>query len=266
MLNITTRLRLTWTNGVRYLPLLQNLISRELKKRYRQSVLGYLWCVLNPLLVMLIMTVVFSRMFARDIENFPVYLFAGRMMYSFITDCGGAIMHSIVNNGSLMRKTRIPYYVFPLSAFGCSVVNFLFQLVAFALVLLFTRTPVSIHVVAFPAVMLLMFLFSFGFGMLLAILNVFVRDTHYLYAVFLTAWLYLTPLFYPITALSERMQFLIRNFNPAYYFVEMSRNIFLDHVWPGPDMLLRGAIAAAVFLVIGLTAYAKTRKNIILYV
>ena len=263
---LITKLRLTWNNGIRYLPLLQNLISRELKKKYRQSFLGYVWCVLNPLLVMLIMTVVFSRMFARDIPNFPVYLFAGRMMYSFITDCGGAIMHSIVLNGSLMRKTRIPYYVFPLSAFGSCVVNFLFHLIAFALVLLFTRTPVSIHIVSFPLVVLLMCAFSFGFGMMLAILNIFIRDTHYLYAVFLTAWMYLTPLFYPLSALSEKIQFLIRNFNPAYYFVEMSRAIFLDHAWPAPDMLLRAAIAAVLFLAIGLTAYAKTRKNIILYV
>ena len=130
--------RLTWKNGIRYLPLLKNLVARELKKKYRQSALGYIWCVLNPLLVMIIMSLVFSRIFHNSIENFPVYLFAGRMMFSFITDCANLMLHSIVINGQLMRKTRIPYYVFPLSAMGCSAVNFLFQLIAFIIVLIFT--------------------------------------------------------------------------------------------------------------------------------
>ena len=129
-----TAVRLTVKNGIRYIPLLQNLIARELKKKYRRSVLGYVWCVLNPLLVMLIMTVVFSRMFRFDIPNFPVYLFAGRMMFSFVTDCSGGVMKSIVMNGPLMRKTRIPYYVFPLASTGSAVVNFGFHLIAFAIV------------------------------------------------------------------------------------------------------------------------------------
>lgn len=258
--------RLTWTNGMRYMPLLKNLISRELKKKYRQSVLGYVWCVLNPLLVMLIMNAVFSRVFKNSIENFPVYLFAGRMMYSFITDCSGVMLRSIVSNGQLMRKTRIPYYVFPLSAMGCSVVNFLFQLVAFFIVLAFTGTWPSIHTAAFPLVCLEMIGFSFGFGMLLAVADIYARDTNYLFAVLTTAWMYLTPLFYPISVLPELLQKLISWFNPAYYYVHMSRSIFLDHVWPVPAMLLRGGIAAVLFTGLGLLAYTKAKKQMILYV
>lgn len=257
---------LTWTNGMRYMPLLKNLISRELKKKYRQSVLGYIWCVLNPLLVMIIMSIVFSRVFKNSIENFPVYLFAGRMMFSFVTDCSGMMLHSIVMNGQLMRKTRIPYYVFPLSAMGCSVVNFLFQLVAFIIVLVFTGTWPSIHTVAFPLVCLEMFGFSFGFGMLLAVAEIYARDTNYLFAVLTTAWMYLTPLFYPITVLPELMQKLISWFNPAYYYVHMARSIFLDHAWPDPMMLLKGGIAAVLFTGLGLIVYTKAKKQMILYV
>ncbi len=117
--------------------------------------------------------------------------------------------NSILSNGALMRKTRIPYYIFPMSAFCTSVVNFLFSLVAFALVLLFTGTPVSVHVAAFPLVLLEMFAFSFGLGLFLAQANVFIRDVNYLYAVFITGWMYLTPLFYPLTSLPEIMQYLI---------------------------------------------------------
>ena len=262
--------RLTWTNGMRYMPLLKNLISRELKKKYRQSVLGYVWCVLNPLLVMVIMTVVFSRVFQNKIANFPVYLFAGRMMFSFITDSSESMLRSIVTNGQLMRKTRIPYYVFPLSSFGCSIVNFLFHLVAFILVLLYMGITKGlwpgIHMIAFPLVCLEMFGFTFGFGLLLAIAEIYVRDTNYIYAVMTTAWLYLTALFYPLSVLPEFLQKLITWFNPAYYFVDMSRSIFLDHVWPDPAMLLRGGIVAVLFTGLALFTYSKVKKQMILYV
>lgn len=260
------KIGLTWRNGIRYLPLLKNLISRELKKKYRQSLLGYVWCVLNPLLVMIIMTVVFSRMFRNKIENFPVYLFAGRMMYSFVTDTAGSVMKSIVGNGSLMRKTRVPYYIFPLSSLGSSVVNFLFQLVAFAIVLLFTGTAPDYHIVAFPLVCLEMVMFSFGLGLLLAVANIYVRDTSYLYAVFTTAWMYVSVLFYPLSSLPEQMQTLITRFNPAYYFIDMSRAIFHLHQWPSGSMLIRAGIVAVVFLTASLCVYSKVKKDMILYV
>ena len=258
--------RLTWKNGMRYMPLLKNLISRELKKKYRQSLLGYIWCVLNPLLVMIIMTIVFSRVFKNSIENFPVYLFAGRMMYSFVTECAGAMLRSIVSNGQLMRKTRIPYYVFPLATMGSTVVNFLFQLIAFAIVLCFTGTWPSAHTVAFPLVCLEMFGFSFGLGLLLAVADIYVRDTNYIFAVFTTAWMYMTPLFYPISVLPELLQKMISWFNPAYYYVHMARSIFLDHTWPDPMMLVRGAIAAILFTGLGLIVYSRVKKKMILYV
>lgn len=258
--------RLTLSNGWKYLPLLKNLISRELKKKYRTSVLGYAWCVLNPLLMMLIMTVVFSRMFSNSIQNFPVYLFCGRMVYSFVTGGAGDVMRSLQSNGSLMRKTRVPYYIFPLANFSSAFVDLLFTLVAFALVLLFTRTPISIHVIAFPVVVMQMALFTLGFGLILAIANVFIRDTHYLYAVFNVGWMYLTPLFYPLEALSETMQSLIRTFNPLYGYIVQTRTVFLENAWPDIGIMASGFVWGIAFLVMGMVAYTKAKNNIILYV
>ncbi len=265
-LSFSQKVRLTYRNGLRYLPLLRNLISRELKKKYRQSFLGYAWCVLNPLLIMLILTIVFSRMFHNKIENFPVYLCTGRLMFTFVTESANQMLNSIVSNGRLMRKTRIPYYVFPLASMGSSMVNFLFQLIALVIVLLVTWTLPTIHVIAFPLVCLEMFGFTFGLGMMLAVAEIYVRDTSYLFGVFTTAWMYLSALFYPLSVLPELLQTLIRTLNPAYYFMEMSRDIFLDHQWPGGDMLLKGGIAAVLFCGIGLTMYVKAKKQMILYV
>ena len=260
------KIRLTWRNGIRYLPLLKNLISRELKKKYRQSMLGYVWCVLSPLLILIILTVVFSTVFHNRIENYPVYLCTGRMMFTFITDCAGVMLVSIVSNGKLMRKTRIPYYVFPLSSMGGAVVNFLFQVVALMIVLVFTGAIPDYHVIAFPLVCLEMLLFSFGLGMILAVSYIFIRDIHYIYSVFTTGWMYLTALFYPLSVLPEQLSRAITLFNPAYYYVDMARAIFLYHQWPGGDMLLRGGAVGLLFTAVGLFMYSKARNNMILYV
>lgn len=251
---------------IRYIPLLENLISRELKKKYRRSLLGYLWCVLNPLMVMLIMNFVFSNMFRNDIANFPVYLFVGRMVFTFIQESTVGVSRSFINNGALMRKTRIPYYIFPMASFSSAIVNFLFSLAAFAIVLLFTQTAVSWHVLAFPVVVVQMLMFAFGLGMILANANVFVRDTDYLYAVFCTAWMYMTPLFYPLQALPQIAQTIIANLNPAYFYIQQSRLIFIDHQWPTGILMAQGFGAAAVFLFVGMWIYVKNKDKIILYV
>ena len=199
-------------NCIRYIPLLQNLISRNLKKKYRRSILGYVWCVLNPLLVMLIMNFVFSQMFKSAIDNYPVYLVSGRMMFNFITGSTQSMSRSIVSNGSLMRKTRVPYHIFPLANFCSEVVDFGFNLIAFAIVLIGTRTPITIHVIAFPAVVAVLFLFSYGLGLFLAQANTFLRDVGYMYGVITTAWMYLTPLFYSIERMAPKTQFIITHF------------------------------------------------------
>ena len=263
---ILTSTRLTIKNGIKYIPLLKNLILRDLKKKYRNNILGYVWCVLNPLLVMIIMTVVFSRMFRNSISNYPVYLFTGRMVFSFIIGGAGTIMRSIVTNGSLMRKTRVPYYVFPLSSFFSSFVDFLFTLIAFAIVLLFTQTPVSIHVLLFPVIILEMGLFTLGLGLILAIINLYVRDIDYVWAVTTVALTYLTPMFYPIEALSETVRDLIARFNPLYDYIAQTRMVFLDHAFVPAGMILHGFLLGLVLLVIGCFMYSKTKNTMILHV
>lgn len=257
---------LAMNNLIRYFPLLGCLISRDLKKKYRRSLLGYVWTILNPLMIMIILNFVFSNMFRNNIANYPVYLFVGRMIFSFITESTNTMSRSIIANGPLMRKTRIPYYIFPVSSFCGSVINFSFTIIAFVILMLCTQTPISIHVIAFPVVLLQVFLFAFGLGMMLALGNVMVRDIGYLYSVVTTGWMYLTPLFYPLENLPEILQHIISNFNPAYFFIKQGRDIFLNHQWPDICMMQRGFFIGIVFFIIGVLLYGKTRNKIILYI
>ena len=260
-----TSMKQTVRNGIKYMPLLKNLIQRELRKKYRSTVLGYAWCILNPLLVMIIMTAVFSRMFSSSISNYPVYLFCGRMIYSFATGGAASVLRSIRGNSSLMRKTRIPYYIFPLASFSSAVVDFFFSVICFVLVLIFTGTPISIHAIAFPFVFLQTAVFTLGFGMFLAVCNVYIQDTAYLYNIFTVAWMYLTPMFYPLSSLSETMQKLIGTFNPLYFYITQMRAIFLDNAWPDGRMMLIGSAFACAALALGLLAYDKSKNSVILY-
>ena len=257
--------KLTLNNSIRYFPLLKNLVLRDIKKKYRSAILGYAWCILNPLFMMLIMTAVFSGIFQRNISNYPVYFFTGRMMYVFIVNGANNILRSITGNSGLLRKARIPYYIFPLSSFISQIVDLLFTLIAFCLVLLFTRTPLSHHVIAFPFVVFQAGLFALGLGLCLSVVNVFVRDTDYVYSVFTVAWMYLTPLFYPIEDLSPFMQNLIGYGNPLYYYIKQVRDVFLYHQWPDPQMITLGLTAGVVILSIGMFLYQKAKNNLIMY-
>ena len=259
-------LRLIRQNFIRFSPLLENLIQRDLKRKYRASVLGYAWCVLNPLLVMLIMTAVFSMMFKNNIENYPVYMFIGRMFYMLLSGGASTVLRSIVSNGSLMRKTRVPYYIFPLSSYCSALVDFFFMLLAFVAVLIFTQAQITVHIVAFPLVLLEAFVMCFGIGFLLAVVNVFLRDISYLWNVFCTAWLYLSAVFYPLEALPDMLQYIIRTFNPLYFLIGQGRDIFCYHTWPDWGNMLVGFLFGGVMCLLGAYAYYKAKDNLILYV
>ena len=133
----------TIENFKKYKPLLFELVSRDLKTKYRRSVLGVLWTVLNPLGMMLVMTVVFSTVFRQNIENFPVYLMCGQLVFNFFNEASNMAMTSILGNASLIKKVYVPKYLFPLSRVCSSLVNMLTSFIALIIVIIVTRTPVT---------------------------------------------------------------------------------------------------------------------------
>lgn len=253
-------------NTRRYVPLLEHMIKRDVKKKYRGSVLGYLWSILNPLLIMLVMLVVFSTMFKHNIDNFPVYLFIGRMFFSFVTDATNSGMRSITGNAGLIKKTPVPKYIFPIANITSEAVTFLFSLGAFVIVLVFTGTPVNWTVIFFPFVIIQAYFFSMGLGFFLAQLNVFFRDTTHLYSVFTTAWMYLTPIFYPLESLSVPMQTAISKFNPIYFFAQQGREIFLQGMPPSGILMAKGCFSAVLMLIIGLLLFRHNQDKFILHI
>ena len=219
------------TSFNRFKHLLRLLVRRDFVAKYRKSILGVLWSLLNPLLTMLVITMVFSYLFRRQIEYFPVYLLGGQLVYGFFNESTSQGMNTVINNEGIIKKIYVPKYIFPLSRVLSSLVNLLFSFLAFMLVFIVTRAPFHWTMLLLPIPIIYTFVFSLGVAMLLSSMAVFFRDLTYLYGVFTLLLMYLTPIFYPVEILPERL-LPFMGFNPLYHFVDYFRDLTLKGIVP----------------------------------
>lgn len=250
----------------KYLPLLRELVVRDIKVKYRRSVLGLLWTVLNPLLMMTVMSVIFSKLFSNSIENFKIYYLSGYILYTFFNESTTQALFSIIYNSTLIKKVYIPKYLFPLSKVISAFVNLFFSFCAMVIVMLVTGAQIHWTIILSVVPALYLAVFCCGFGMILSTMYVFFRDLGHLYGIITLIWMYLTPLFYPVELLVQNgMQFLLR-INPLYQNVAYFRMLVLDGVVPGLAHNLACMIPSVVFLVLGIVVFWRNQDKFILYV
>ena len=242
-----------------------SLVSRDFKLKYRRSALGVLWSVLNPLLMMIVLSVVFSTFFKFSIENYPLYVILGNVMFALMADSTSGAMNSIIDSSSLIKKIRIEKLIFPLEKVLFQLVNFCISLIAVAAVMIFFQVMPHVSLLALPLLLLYVVLFSAGVGMALSALSVFFRDVCHLWGVIITAWTYATPLFYPVEILPE-WAMPIMQYNPMYHYVTYFRDLILNGTVPGLQENLLCLGMAVVAFAIGLLIFKKTEKKFILYV
>jgi ABC-type polysaccharide/polyol phosphate export permease len=246
----------------RYLMFL--MIKRDFVSRYRRSVLGVLWSLLNPILTMLILTMVFSHLFRFDVPNFPVYLLSGQLMFNFYSEATNSAMSSISGSAGTIKKIYVPKYIFPLTRVISSMVNLGFSFLAFIVVFVVTRDTLHWTILLAPLPILYLMLFCVGVGMLLSAASVFFRDLTYIYGVFLTALMFLTPIMYPVDILTDRVFHLI-HLNPMFHYVNYFRDVALNGVVPGmwANTICLGFALAA--LGVGLYVKMSQQDKYILY-
>ena len=260
-----TYFRDTFSVFRRYYYLLANLVQRDLKVKYRRSALGFLWSILNPILMMLIMAAVFSYMFRFEIEYFAAYLLSAQLIFNFYSGATSTAMSSILGYSALIKKVYIPKYIFPFEKVVFEFINALFAVVALFVVLLVTRVPLTPWIALLPVPLLLLFVFNLGVGLILSTLVVFFRDVQHLYGVIVVALNYLTPIFYPASMLPGWMQFAIK-FNPLYWYVAMFRQVVLYGVAPTPTMWICCLFCSVFALLIGLFIFKANQDKFILYI
>ena len=253
-------------NFLKYRELFFQLVAREIKIKYRRSILGYLWSVLNPLLIMIVMIIVFSNMFRANIQYFPVYLLIGHTLFNFMTTATSKSLTSVIENASLLKKIYIPKYIFTLAAVTSELVNFFFMLGALIIVIIATGVPVTGRIVFTIIPIIQIYIFCIGLGLFLAQATVFFRDIIYIWSVITTAWLYLSAIFYPVNVLPDNIHFLVTKLNPLYFYIAMFRNFTIGGPNMGSlDFAIRGAVAAGLMLIIGLISFSFSKKKFILY-
>lgn len=250
-------------NNYRFL--LSQLIKRDIKIKYRRSVLGIFWSFLEPLLSMIVLTIIFSTLFKGfGVQNYPVYLLTGRLVFSLLQNGSMAAMRSIITNGSYLSSLYVPKYIYPLSVVISNFVTFFLSLVVLLIVMLVTNAPITIYIIFASLPIVFLLLFTIGVGLILATVTVFFRDIEHLYGVFVMLWMYATPIFYPANIVPESWRW-IQTINPMYAIIECCRSSFLYGTLYDPGQLLFAAIASIVTLLFGMILFYKYQNKFVLH-
>lgn len=260
----TEYMKQQWNTLSRFRHLIFLMVKRNFVARYRRSVLGVLWSVLNPLLTMIILSMVFSMLFQVQITNFPIYVLSGQLIFSFFSEASSQAMRSIVGSGMIIKRIYVPKYVFPLTQVLSSAINVGFAFIAFFIVFIFTRQPFSWTLLLIPIPAIYTFVFALGIGMLLSSVMVFFRDIGYIYGVGITLVMFLSAIMYPVEILPARIYHLI-HLNPLFHYISFFRDLTLNGTVPGlwANIICIGFALAA--LCAGVYAIMSQQDKYILY-
>lgn len=248
--------------------ILEQLVSKDFKLKYRRSALGVAWSVLNPLMMMFVMAAVFSHMarFSSDsIPNYPLYIILGNVAFTIMSESTENGQHSIIFAADLLKKIRINRWLFPIEKVLFAILNFALSLIAVALVMIFFRFMPSWHIVLLPLFLLYIGTFCTGLALTLSAAVVYFRDVMHLWSVVLTAWTYATPLFYPVDILPPWMM-IFERINPMYHYVTYLRDLMLYQTVPSLKLNLVCAGFALLSLAIGCLVFKRHERNFILYI
>ena len=244
---------------LQYVFVIRELTSREIKRKYARSSLGIIWSVLNPLLMMVVMSLIFSTMFKRSIENFPIYYLTGQTIWGLFSGATNSAMTALVDNKTLLIKAKLPKHTFILSRVYTALVNFGYTCIAYVLMLIIFRIPFTLTMLLFPVGILFGLLLSIGIGYLLATEYVFFADIKYLYGIFLTLLMYMSAIFYPVDSLPEMVQKVV-NMNPVYLVILFTREcVMYGHV-PETWVWIRLSVWSVASIIVGMIIF-RTQEN-----
>lgn len=247
---------------VRFWPVIQNMVVQELRVRYHRSVLGFLWTLVSPILMMLTLTVVFSQLMQKNAQGYAVYLFAGMVPWGLfnatINDCA----FCIIVNENLIRKIYLPKLVFPVARLLINLTTFVLSMAAMFLMLIPLGARFSVAMIALPVAVLLFAMFTLGLGLMVATANTFFRDCSHLVGVFLQAWYFATPIIYALEdlPLEARWRFWL---NPVYPFIRVFQIIIHDGHWPDPATCVLAVVIATAVLGVGYAAFKSHEDKLI---
>ncbi len=236
---------------VRYRELVRNLVARDLKVRYRNSVLGFVWCLLNPLMMMAVFTVVFTVLMKNNIPNFPVFILTGLLAWNFLSAAVLSSVTSIVGNAALVTKVYFPRELLPVAVVLSNAVNFVLALIVLFALIFAYQIQLSASLLLLPVILAVQIIFITGLALFLSALTVFFRDVEIITETLILAWFFLTPIFYRMEDVFPAYTRWMYMLNPMASIVSAYRDVLYSGGMPGLDFLARTAVTSAVILVAG---------------
>lgn len=242
----------------RYIELTRELASREIKVRYKQSILGYAWVILNPLAQMLVMAFVFSHIIRFPDLGVPytLFLYTGLLPWNLMTSSLNTATNSLVENRSLLSKVYFPREIFVISTLTAKIVDFTLASTVLVLFMLYYGTPITWHILWLLPILIIQELFTFGLALLLSSCNLFYRDIQYLLTLILTIWMYLTPVIYPVELMPGSYRWIFQA-NPMAVLLNAYRQVILSGSTPNLSSL---GIALVVSLLLAWVGYRIFKK------
>ncbi len=240
----------------RYRDLLQLLIVNRIKTRYKRSVLGVVWTLLNPLLNTLVLTIAFSQIFRFNVPNYAVYILSGLLFWNFFAQSTNDAMDTLVWGSSLLKRIYIPRTIFAVAVVGNGLINYLLALIPLAVVMLILRHPFTINLLALPAAILIFAMSALGFSLLVSTVAVFFVDFVYIFNVLLSVWFYLTPIIYPISILPQRFLPIFR-LNPLVHLLQIFRLLIYEGSPPSAVLWTAAFALAFVTLLAGWIIFTR---------
>lgn len=243
-------------DAFQYRDMIFQFVRRDIVARYKRSVLGVFWTMLQPLGIMLVMTIVFSQLFSR-VEGYAAYLLSGLVAWTFFAQTTTATLHQVASGGLLSRKIYVPHTAFAIASIGTGMVNLAISIIPLVLITMLTGKAITWAVLFTPISVIIISAFALGFALILSTFAVQFPDVKEMYQIILQAWMYFTPIIYPETILPEAYRYWILHLNPMYYMVTLFRDPVYNGSLPSIEIVIISMVIAVVTLIAGWIYFSK---------
>ncbi|MBV9762712.1 MAG: ABC transporter permease [Acidobacteriaceae bacterium] len=249
----------------RYRELIWALAMKELKIRYKRSVLGFLWALLNPMLLMLVLSVVFSTIMKINIPHYAIFLLSVLLPWTFFSQSLSYAVESIVGNADLIKKVRVAKLVFPVAAVASNMINLLLSIIPLALIVVLMGHPFHLTWIYLPVPLLALTIFTLGATFFFAAANVYYRDVAHILQIVLQAWFYITPIIYSIDFFPEKYRWIFK-LNPIQFVLNGFRLSVYYGLLPTPESIFASFLCAFIALFIGFAVFRRHQNDFVFYV
>lgn len=247
----------------RFKDVIKNFVDQELTIKYKRSVLGFLWSLLNPILTMTVSSIVFGSIMRFQLKDFAVFIFSGLLPFNFFSISIENATVSIINAEGFIKKVYLPKIIFPLSGVIANFMNMFFSMTSLFIIMLFIGAKISAALLFLPVSFFLLFIITLGFSLIMSTANIYFRDLRYLINVLLSAWYYLTPILYPLDMIKNEFLLKIFKLNPLYYIIELFRAPIYKGCLPQTNFIFISIIISVISLGLGFKIFFKYEDDFI---